>query len=448
MFYNKNMKKYFYLYICALIAALGGLLSGYDTGVISGAMIYVQKSFNINSYMLGLLVSSVSIGAIFGALINGLIVDKFGRKKVMILTAFIFILGSIFCYYSKDITQLILSRFFTGFAVGVVSFVGPLYLSEISPKNIRGQIVSFHQLAITLGILFSYSTNYLCASLENNWRIMLLLGGIPGIILLIGMIVLSDTPRWLILKGKIEKARKILTKIDKENDIELEIKEIQESFSKDGEKKKYKKRKYIKSFVIGIGIMFVQIATGINAIIYYSPTIFKIAGFNSNKDVLFITIFIGLINFLMTFVAIALSDKVGRKPLLYFGLSGMFLSLIVLSIVFHFDYGFLKYFAILACCTFIVSFSMSLGPVGLLIASEVFPLNIRGFGMSISIISNFLFNFLISALFPVSLESLGGSITFLILASICIVSFFFIHFVVPETKGVSLEALQKKLGLD
>ena len=176
MFYNKNMKKYFYLYICALIAALGGLLSGYDTGVISGAMIYVQKSFNINSYMLGLLVSSVSIGAIFGALINGLIVDKFGRKKVMILTAFIFILGSIFCYYSKDITQLILSRFFTGFAVGVVSFVGPLYLSEISPKNIRGQIVSFHQLAITLGILFSYFTvfsNFFCSFVFLGINILL-----------------------------------------------------------------------------------------------------------------------------------------------------------------------------------------------------------------------------------------------------------------------------------
>jgi len=197
-------------------------------------------------------------------------------------------------------------------------------------------------------------------------------------------------------------------------------------------------------FVIGIGIMFVQIATGINAIIYYAPTIFKNLGFSSNQDALFITIFIGLINFLMTFVALAFVDKLGRKPLLFVGLSGMLLSLLVLSSVFVLDFSFVKYLAIISCAVYIVSFSMSLGPIGLLLISEVFPLKYRGSAMSVAIISNFIFNFIVTGLFPISLSKFGGSITFLIFALICVVSIFFVYFVVPETKGVSLEEIEAR----
>lgn len=436
------MNRINFLYIAVFFASLSGLLSGFDTGVISGAMLYIKQSFEITPELSGLLVSSVSIGAIIGALINGRLVDKLGRKNILLLSAVIFIVGSIFCSISQNVIELILSRTFVGCAVGIVSFAGPLYLSEISSREKRGSIVSFYQIALTFGILLSYLINYICAHVEYTWRAMLFMGAIPAIILFLGMIFQSDTPRWYVLKGKFEKAKNILKKIDSKIDLDEEIENIKNTLNQD-EKIKLSK-KIIMPFVIGIGIMFVQIATGINAIIYYAPTIFKMLNFSSNQDALFITIFIGLINFLMTFVAFAFVDKLGRKPLLYIGLSGMLLSLLVLSGVFVINCDCAKYLAVIFCAVYIVSFSMSLGPIGLLLISEVFPLRYRGSAMSIAIISNFLFNFIVTGLFPISLNRLGGSVTFLIFALICVISIFFVRFVVPETKGLSLEELEEQ----
>ena len=436
------MNRINFLYIAVFFASLSGLLSGFDTGVISGAMLYIKQSFEITPELSGLLVSSVSIGAIIGALINGRLVDKLGRKNILLLSAVIFIVGSIFCSISQNVIELILSRTFVGCAVGIVSFAGPLYLSEISSREKRGSIVSFYQIALTFGILLSYLINYICAHVEYTWRAMLFMGAIPAIILFLGMIFQSDTPRWYVLKGKFKKAKNILKKIDSKIDLDEEIENIKNTLNQD-EKIKLSK-KIIMPFVIGIGIMFVQIATGINAIIYYAPTIFKMLNFSSNQDALFITIFIGLINFLMTFVAFAFVDKLGRKPLLYIGLSGMLLSLLVLSGVFVINCDCAKYLAVIFCAVYIVSFSMSLGPIGLLLISEVFPLRYRGSAMSIAIISNFLFNFIVTGLFPISLNRLGGSVTFLIFALICVISIFFVRFIVPETKGLSLEELEEQ----
>lgn len=436
------MKKYFYLYICALIASFGGLLSGYDTGVISGALLYINQSFEINSYMLGLLVSSVSIGAVFGAFVNGFFVDKIGRKKTLLLTAFLFFIASVFCFLSQNITELIISRMIIGLAVGIVSFCGPLYLSEISPKEKRGQIVSLHQLAITFGILFSYLTNYLCANLESNWRVMFLIGVVPAFILFFGLLFQKDTPRWYVIKKRYDDAKKILELVGYSKNIEYEIQNISATLNKE-EKIKFNK-KLIMPFVIGLGIMIIQMTTGINAIIYYAPTIFKMIGFSSNQDALFITIFIGLINFLMTFVAIILVDKIGRKPLLYIGLSGMLISLVVLSGVFVLDYVFIKYLAVVFCAVYIVSFSMSLGPVAFLLVSEVFPLKYRGSAMSITIVTNFICNFLVTGLFPIALDKIGGFYTFMIFAFICVLSLLFVKFIVFETKGLSLEDIELK----
>ena len=436
------MNRINFLYIAVFFASLSGLLSGFDTGVISGAMLYIKQSFEITPELSGLLVSSVSIGAIIGALINGRLVDKLGRKNILLLSAVIFIVGSIFCSISQNVIELILSRTFVGCAVGIVSFAGPLYLSEISSREKRGSIVSFYQIALTFGILLSYLINYICAHVEYTWRAMLFMGAIPAIILFLGMIFQSDTPRWYVLKGKFEKAKNILKKIDSKIDLDEEIENIKNTLNQD-EKIKLSK-KIIMPFVIGIGIMFVQIATGINAIIYYAPTIFKMLNFSSNQDALFITIFIGLINFLMTFVAFSFVYKLGRKPLLYIGLSGMLLSLLVLSGVFVINCDCAKYLAVIFCAVYIVSFSMSLGPIGLLLISEVFPLRYRGSAMSIAIISNFLFNFIVTGLFPISLNRLGGSVTFLIFALICVISIFFVCFVVPETKGLSLEELEEQ----
>lgn len=217
------------------------------------------------------------------------------------MTAFLFFIASIFCYYSQNIIHLILSRTLIGVAVGIVSFCGPLYLSEISPKEKRGQIVSLHQLAITFGILFSYLSNYFCSSLSSTWRMMFLVGIVPAIVLFIGLFFQKDTPRWYVIHNRIEDAKKILKLIDNSTNVDLEIENIKKTLKED-EKIQFSK-KLIMPFVIGIGIMVIQIATGINAIIYYAPIIFKMIGFSSNQNALLITIIIGLINFLMTFVA-------------------------------------------------------------------------------------------------------------------------------------------------
>ena len=275
-----------YLYFCAIFASLGGLLSGFDMGVISGALLYIEKSFNITSEYTGFLVGSASLGAVIGAILNGFIIDKIGRRKTLILSALIFIFGSIFCFFSRNIYELILSRAFLGCAVGVVSFACPLYLSEISEKSKRGRIVSLFQLAITFGILFSYFISFAFSLNPLSWRIMLSFGIIPAILMLLGILFQSDTPRWYMLKSKPDLAISALKKLDKNANITDEIENIKLTLNDKGKKLTLSK-KLIKPFVIGIGIMFVQVSTGINAIIYYAPTIFKQIDFGSNQDILF-----------------------------------------------------------------------------------------------------------------------------------------------------------------
>lgn len=440
--------KYLWLYVVAIIASLGGLLSGYDTGVISGALLFINESWNLADTTQGILVSSVLIGAVIGAATNGILADMFGRKKIIMATAVIFTLGSIMCAFAPNILVLIASRIFVGFAVGVVNFVVPLYLSEISPKHLRGTLVSLYQWAITAGILFSYFINAVFAHAVYNWRWMLFAGVIPGIVLFVGMCFMHDTPRWLVSKKRDEEAKIAFKKIEPEVDTEKEIEDIRKTILNEGTKsdKKFRLKKWmIMPFVVGIGIMFAQICTGINTIIYYAPTIFKNAGFESNITAIYATTGIGVINFLMTIVALFFTDKLGRKPLLYFGLTGVMLSLIALGCGFAFADFFgdnLKWVTVGSLVIYIICFAMSLGPIGWILVSEVFPLRIRGVAMSICTVSNFAFNFFVVSSFPILLHRIGGAWTFWgfgIVSLLCIV---FVYFCVPETKGISLETIE------
>lgn len=440
--------KYLWLYVVAIIASLGGLLSGYDTGVISGALLFINESWNLADTTQGILVSSVLIGAVIGAATNGILADMFGRKKIIMATAVIFTLGSIMCAFAPNIFVLIASRIFVGFAVGVVNFVVPLYLSEISPKHLRGTLVSLYQWAITAGILFSYFINAVFAHAVYSWRWMLFAGVIPGIVLFVGMCFMHDTPRWLVSKKRDEEAKIAFKKIEPEVDTEKEIEDIRKTILNEGTKsdKKFRLKKWmIMPFVVGIGIMFAQICTGINTIIYYAPTIFKNAGFESNITAIYATTGIGVINFLMTIVALFFTDKLGRKPLLYFGLTGVMLSLIALGCGFAFADFFgdnLKWVTVGSLVIYIICFAMSLGPIGWILVSEVFPLRIRGVAMSICTVSNFAFNFFVVSSFPILLHRIGGAWTFWgfgIVSLLCIV---FVYFCVPETKGISLETIE------
>lgn len=439
---------FLWLYIVAIVASLGGLLSGYDTGVISGALLFINESWDLSDSMQGILVSSVLIGAVIGAATNGILADIFGRKKIIMATAVIFIIGSILCGLALNIYVLIASRILVGLAVGIVNFVVPLYLSEVSPKALRGTLVSLYQWAITAGILFSYFINAAFAQSVYNWRWMLLAGVLPGTILLAGMIFMGDTPRWLVSKNRDEEAKKVLAKIEPNVDTDLEIKQIKATLNAESSwsKKKFQLKKWmIMPFVVGIGIMFAQICTGINTIIYYAPTIFKIAGFDSNLNAIYATTGIGIVNFLMTIVAVFFTDRLGRKPLLYFGLTGVMLSLVALGCAFAFESILgdnLKWVAVGSLVTYIVCFAMSLGPIGWIIVSEVFPLKIRGVAMSICTVANFAFNFFVVGTFPVLIHRIGGHFTFWGFAVVSLMCIIFVYFFVPETKGISLEQIE------
>lgn len=440
--------KYLWLYVVAIIASLGGLLSGYDTGVISGALLFINESWNLADTTQGLLVSSVLIGAVIGAATNGVLADVFGRKKIIMATAVIFIVGSVLCAFAPNIYILIASRIFVGFAVGIVNFVVPLYLSEISPKHLRGTLVSLYQWAITAGILFSYFINAAFAGAVYNWRWMLFAGVVPGLILFIGMCFMHDTPRWLISKKREDEARIVFKKIEPELNAEKEIKDIQKTIRLEEHttNKKFQLKKWmLMPFVVGIGIMFAQICTGINTIIYYAPTIFKNAGFESNITAIYATTGIGVINFLMTIVALYFTDRLGRKPLLYFGLTGVMLSLLALGCAFQFAEFFgdnLKWVTVGSLVTYIICFAMSLGPIGWILVSEVFPLKIRGIAMSICTVSNFAFNFFVVSSFPILLHRIGGAWTFWGFGAVSILCIIFVYFFVPETKGLSLEKIE------
>lgn len=439
---------HFWLYVIAVVASLGGLLSGYDTGVISGALLFINETWDLTDFTQGFLVSSVLIGAVIGAATNGVMADIFGRKKIIIATAIIFIIGSILSAVAPNVVILILSRVMVGLAVGMVNFVVPLYLSEVSPKNIRGMLVSLYQWAITAGILFSYLINGTFAAAVYNWRWMLLAGVLPATVLLIGMSFLGDTPRWLLSKKRDEEAKAIFNKIEPDSDADAEIANIKETLKEelDAKDKKIKFKKWmIMPLVVGIGIMFAQICTGINTIIYYAPTIFKISGFDSNISAIYAATGIGVVNFLMTIVAIAFTDKLGRKPLLYFGLTGVMLSLIALGCAFQFaDVGDnLKWVAVGSLITYIICFACSLGPIGWILVSEVFPLRIRGAAMSLCTVANFGFNFLVVFSFLPLIHRIGEACTFWMFGAVSLLCIFFVYFCVPETKGISLETIEK-----
>ena len=268
-------------------------------------------------------------------------------------------------------------------------------------------------------------------------------GTVPAVILLTGILFLHDTPRWLISKNRIDEARQVFRRILKKEEVEAHISEIQETLSTSSEKQKVKIKKWMLMPVfVGVGLMFVQICTGINTIIYYTPTIFNLAGFSDNISAIYATIGIGLVNFLMTFIAIAYIDKFGRKPLLYIGLSGMLISLFILSGAFAMGESG-KWLAVASVVIYIASFAMSLGPICWIMVSEIMPLKIRGFAMSAATVANFAFNFIVVLSFLPMLEIFGKAPTFFVFGLITILSLFFVYFFVPETKGISLEKIEK-----
>lgn len=441
-----DKKLLFNLAIIAIAGSFGGLLGGYEMGIISGAQLFIIDEWNLSAKLQGMLVAIVMVGCFAGAFINGFFADKIGRKKIIGLLGLIYFIGCLCCANAVDIKMLIASRIINGIACGMANAIVPMYLSEISPKKARGFFASLYQLSFTIGILCSYLVGFIFSS-SSNWRAMFLTGALPALILLVLYAFLSESPRWLLLKGREEEAKKVFEKIEKPELVDSQITEIKDTMKDKTSNSKITITKWMyMPLFIAIGIMFAQICTGINVIICYAPKIFQSAGFDDPSSAMKITILIGTVNFLMTFVAMYLSDRLGRKPLLLSGAAIMGVSMFTLAASFMFGSAFgdmQKWLAVLSIIGFICSFAYSLGPVAWILVSEIFPLEAKGVLMTFPVAANFIFNIIINALYPVMTEACGIGMTFALFGAVCVASIFFIIFMVPETKGISLEKIEE-----
>ena len=429
------------------VAALGGLLFGYDIGIISGAIIFIKNDFPLTPALKGLVVSSILLGAAIGAGVSGALGDRLGRRRLVLIAAVIFATGAIGMAFSPTVAVLIAFRVFAGLAVGAASALVPTYISEMSPTDIRGRLSSLFQLAITLGILLAYLVDFALSS-AGAWRWMLGLASVPAALLFIGMYLVPETPRWLIKNEYTERAREVLRRSQGREDVEKEVDEIQDV---EREESQSGARELLSPWVrpmliVGLGLAILQQFSGINTIIYYAPTIIKSTGLGSSASIL-ATVGIGVVNVLFTLVAIWLIDKLGRKKLLLYELTGMTIGTIVLGLGFILPSlaGFVSWITLISMLLYIASFAASFGPIVWVMLPEIFPLRIRGSAAGVCSLSNWVANFIVAQSFPILIAAVGNVPVFWGLGVICIISAVFIYFVVPETKGRSLEQIEEDL---
>ena len=444
-----ELSKVKYTYLICAVAAFGGLLFGYDTAVIAGAIGYLQVKFELSPMLTGWAASSAIWGCVFGALFSGALSDKYGRKKVLLLSGLLFTLSALGSAVPDNLTQFVLARFIGGLGVGSASMLSPLYISEIAPAQIRGMLVTLYQLAIVFGINIIYIVNYLIANTHDQvwnvqlgWRYMLGSEGIPAILFFILLFFVPESPRWLVKENRSDEALKILNKINRPEETHRILKEIKEAVNEEkGSFLDLFKPGIRKAMVVGSVLALFSQVTGINAIIYYAPEIFKQVGFGS-ESALFQTMIIGFVNMLFTLVAIRFIDYWGRRTLLIWGISGMVSCLLGMGMFFYFEItsGSLLLLFILG---FIASFASSLGPIPWVLISEIFPTKTRGTAMSFSIVILWLGVVLITQFFPVLLSLFGGAFTFWIFMINALILLIFTLIFIPETKQKTLEEIQE-----
>ena len=436
-------------YLIVGIAALGGLLFGYDTGVISGALLFIRTDFALSAGMQGLVAGIALAGAAVGAAFAGGLSDRFGRRMVIFFTGLIFIAGSLVAALAPEVITLLAGRLLVGVGIGVASMLTPLYLAETAPARSRGALVSLNQLAITVGILVSYLIGYLFAR-YGEWRWMLALGAVPGVILSVGMLTLPETPRWLAGHGRMEEAGAVLRRLRGLGDIEAELSELRTDLLREGSLPSWRELlspNVRLPLIIGVGLAIFQQITGINTVIYFAPTIFQAAGLSSASAAILATAGVGVVNVVMTLVSIRLIDSVGRRTLLLVGLLGMAACLVLLGLGFAIGgaSGALGWITALSLAAYVGFFAIGLGPVFWLLISEIFPLYVRGRAMGIATIANWGFNLLVTVTFLELINIFGRPGTFLLYAILTVAGFIFTRALVPETKGRSLEQIEADL---
>ena len=430
--------------------ALGGMLFGYDTGVISGAILFITPDLGLTPFLEGLVVASLLLGAAAGAGSAGPLSDRLGRRNLILIAAVIFSIGAIGAGLAPGVGTLVLFRILLGIAVGAAALIVPLYLSEIAPTEIRGAISSLNQLMITVGILLAFIVNALLANSEA-WRWMLGLAVVPSVILFIGMYFMPETPRWLVSRGREDEARDVLMRSRSEQEAENEIRDIKEvEREEEGGLQELLAPWVRPALIVAIGLAVFQQIVGINTIIYYAPTTLKNVGYG-DAAAIYANLIIGAINVVMTLIAIRFIDRVGRKPLLLGGLVGMVVSLTVLGLSTLLlsepssPTDPVAIITLLCLAGFIISFAATWGPTVWVVLPEVLPLRIRGTAMGVAIFLHWIANFVVSQTFPSLLAALGPGIPFLGYAVIGVLAFIFVSAFVTETKGRSLEEIESDL---
>ena len=461
---NQSKTNIGYIIFLSVVAALGGFLFGYDTAVISGTIAQVSQQFGLNTLQAGGYVGCALIGSIGGVACAGILSDRGGRKNTMILSAILFSASAIGCALASSFNELVIYRIIGGVGIGVVSIISPLYISEVSVPQYRGRLVSLYQLAITIGFLGAYLVNYqlvlgadTAAQSSNQWivkvfsdeiwRGMLGMETVPALLFFLIIFFIPESPRWLVLKNKEMRASRILQRIyGSKSESEVQINAIRQVAG--GESKSewslLLRPGILKAVIIGASIAILGQFMGVNAVLYYGPSIFQESGLSSG-DSLFYQVLVGMVNMLTTVLALVIIDKVGRKKLVYYGVSGMIISLVLIA--FYFIKGAELQIPSTALLIFFLSYifccAISICAVIWVLLSEMYPIKVRGLAMSIAGFSLWIGTFLIGQLTPWMLQNLTPAGTFLIFAGMCIPYILIIWKLVPETTGKSLEEIEK-----
>lgn len=433
----------FVILICC-VAAVGGWLFGFDTAVIAGAIGFLKAQFTLNDTQTGFVASCVLLGCAGGAAFSGVLSDRFGRKKVLTLAALFFAISAVGAALPRNMTEFVLARLIGGLGIGIASTISPLYIAEVAPARIRGSLVALNQLAIISGILCAYLIDWLCVQCFEPalaWRWMFAAAAVPALAFLLFLFLVPESPRWLVKQGLAEQALRILTRIGGTAHAQAELSDIRDTVAQEGGSITQLLRPGLRiALFIGVALAIFQQITGINTVLYYAPEIFKNAGF-ATGDALVSSVYVGMINALFTVFAILLVDRLGRKPLLWLGAGGMGASLALLG--YAFQSKMTGGMVLLFVLSYVGCFALTLGPVVWIVISEIFPTRIRGRAMSVATVLLWLSCYAVSQSFPMLVERKGLGFTYYLYAAVCIIMVAFVLLAVPETKGRSLEDIEK-----